>query len=154
GEAEVALSQQSRPAYDYRDSLEIIYDEGRRLTRIVDDLFLLARADAGQRPLEYAELYLDEVVSDSVRAVRALAGRGAVRCGGDPWKELPFRGDELLLRRMIVNLLDNAIKHSPAGASVSVRTEECGAEYRVTVEDAGAGIPPEAQPLIFQRFFR
>ena len=62
-----------RSPEEYRGALEVVRAEGRRLSRIVGDLFLLARADAGQQPLQPRELYLDELVSDCVRAVRSLA---------------------------------------------------------------------------------
>jgi heavy metal sensor kinase len=154
GEAEVALSRADRDAGDYLGSLAIIHDEGKRLTTIVEDLFLLARADAGQRPLLLEEFYLDEVVADSVRAVRSLAHRRGVEVSHEPSKEMLFKGDEALLRRMLLNLLDNAIKYTQSGGKVRVRAQERGAGYVVTVADTGIGIPAEAQPLVFERFFR
>jgi signal transduction histidine kinase len=154
GEAEVSLSRPDRGAEDYRESLDIIHDEGRRLARIVDDLFTLARADAGQRPLEVSDFYLDEVAAESVRAVRSLAERRGVRVSCDTSGEMPFHGDEALVSRLIVNLLDNAIKHTPAGGQVRLRTETAGAVYVMTVEDTGLGIPAAAQPFVFDRFFR
>jgi signal transduction histidine kinase len=67
---------------------------------------------------------------------------------------MPFRGDEELLRRMLFNLLDNAIKYTPAGGLISVKCEARDGEYLLTVSDTGAGIPLEAQPHIFERFYR
>jgi heavy metal sensor kinase len=154
GEAEVALSRQRREAEDYRESLAIVHDEGRRLTHIVEDLFTLARADAGQNPLKVTDFYLDETVAECVRAVRTLASGRGVLLDADAPHEMPFRGDEELIRRMLLNLLDNAIKHTPAGGHVSVKCEARGKEYVLTVSDTGAGIPFEAQPQIFQRFYR
>ncbi len=155
GEAEVALSRGDRDAEDYRDSLEIIHDEGRRLTGVVDDLFMLARADAGQRPLVLADVDVAEVVSESVRAVRTLAEQRGVTVAAEPTTdELPLRADAALLSRMFLNLLDNAIKYSPEGGRVRVRTERRGGAYVVTVEDTGMGIPAEAQPFVFDRFYR
>jgi signal transduction histidine kinase len=69
-------------------------------------------------------------------------------------EELLIRADEALLRRMIVNLLDNAIKYTPEGGRVQVSCERAGAEYSVSVADSGSGIPPESQPRVFERFFR
>jgi heavy metal sensor kinase len=154
GESEVALAGGDRTSDDYRDSLEIIHDEGKRLSRIVEDLFTLARADTKRQPLEIGEFYLDEAIGDSVRAVRSLAARRGVAVVGDACEEMPARGDETLVVRLFVNLLDNAIKHTPEGGEVRVHAGREGARYRVTVADTGSGIPPEAQPYVFDRFYR
>jgi heavy metal sensor kinase len=169
GEADVALSQESRSLEDYRGALEVVRAEGRRLSRIVGDLFLLARADAGQQPLAPSELYLDELVSDCVRAVRSLAVRRSVhvdcsmepsppadvdRTDAEPPLYHAYRGDEELLRRLLVNLLDNAIKHAPPGSTVDVDLVSDALGHRVRVIDRGPGIPPEARAHVFERFFR
>jgi two-component system, OmpR family, sensor kinase len=154
GEAEVTLSQPERTEQEYRESLAILGEESKRLKRIVEDLFTLARADAGQHPLELSDFYLEELVAECTRNVRTLAAtkRISVTCEADA--ELPMHGDQTLLRRMLLNLLDNAIKYTDAGGKVSIR---CGAQdgsYRIDVEDSGQGIPIEAQEKIFERFFR
>ncbi len=154
GEAEVVLSQEERTPQDYRESLTIVHDEGRRLTRIVEDLFTLARADAGQYQIKLSDFYLEELVGDSARAVRTLAAKRQVGLCYESAGELPFRGDEALIRRMIINLLDNAIKYSPAGGNVRVTCLRRGPQYVLTVADTGSGVPPEAQSHIFERFYR
>jgi heavy metal sensor kinase len=155
GESEVALSQQVRSPEQYRESLAIVHDEGRRLTRIVEDLFTLTRADAGQYKFEPATFYLDETIGECVRAVRSLAAQHGLelqyKYTGD---ELLFRGDEGLIRRLILNLLDNAIKFTPAGGQVSVDIALDDSSYIIRVTDTGTGINAEAQPHIFERFYR
>lgn len=154
GEADVALSQPSRSPEDYRASLDILRAEARRLKRIVEDLFTLARADAGQYPLTPVDFYLDELVAECSRSVRTLAAARQITLGCDASKEMPIHADEALLRRMMMNLLDNAIKYTPPGGSVSMTCDVQDAEYRVTVSDTGLGIPSELQPRVFERFFR
>jgi heavy metal sensor kinase len=154
GEADVALSQPSRSPEDYRASLDILRGEAKRLKHIVEDLFTLARADAGQYPLTLADFYLDELVTECSRSVRTLAAAKQITVRCDASKEMPIRADEALLRRMIMNLLDNAIKYTPPGGSVAVVWGVQDSQYRVAVSDTGEGIPSELQPRIFERFFR
>jgi two-component system, OmpR family, sensor kinase len=155
GEAELALARRDREAEEYRDALTTIHGEARRVTRLVEDLFLLARAGAGDQPLVLSELYLDELAGECARAMQTLASQRRIDLRYVPADgEMPFRGDEALLRRLLVNLLDNAIKYTPAGGEVRIAPERYGAAYRVTVSDSGLGIPVEAQARIFERFYR
>jgi signal transduction histidine kinase len=153
GEAEVALSQTRAPE-EYRGSLAIALDEARRLSQIVDDLFTLARADAGQYPLRPRDFYLEELAVECVRAVRSMAAARGITLSYKPDAEMPVHGDEALVRRLMMNLLDNAIKYTPEGGKINVACARSGSEYSLTVRDSGPGIPPEAQEKIFERFFR
>jgi heavy metal sensor kinase len=155
GESEVALSSELRTADEYRESLAIVQDEGKRLARIVEDLFTLARADAGQYPCETSNMYLDETISHCVRSVDSLASQRGLELDYETSApELFFTGDEGLLERMTLNLLDNAIKYTARGGSIRVRLDRNGDSCRVAIADTGRGIPTEVQPRIFERFFR
>jgi two-component system, OmpR family, sensor kinase len=154
GESEVALSRTERPAEEYRESLAVLHAEAQRLTHIVEDLFTLTRADAGQYPLSPQEFYLDELVADCTHAARSLASAKQITLTCEVPEELPIRADEGLLRRMILNLLDNAIKYTPVGGRVKVSCERSGTEYALSVTDSGPGIPEELQQRVFERFFR
>jgi signal transduction histidine kinase len=89
-----------------------------------------------------------------VRATRALAQAKNITLVGVIPEEMPVRADEDLLRRMILNLLDNAIKYTPGGGNVSVMCGSVVDGYELSVADNGAGIPPEMQSRVFERFFR
>lgn len=154
GESEVTLAQPKRTEQEYRESLEILRDEAKRLKRIVEDLFTLARADAGQHPLALADFYLDELMAECAKNVRTLAQARAVAVSCAVHDELPIHADETLLRRMVLNLLDNAIKYTPEGGTVALLCETENGNYRLKVKDSGIGVPADLRSKIFERFFR
>jgi len=152
--AEVAL-QRSRSADDYVDALHGIEREAIRLGRIVEDLLTLARADAGQRPIERERVFLDDVALDAAEAARVIADRKGVRLEVAEFEEAPVVGDAALLRQLGLILLDNAVKFTPPGGLVriAVRIAPIGSPTLV-VSDTGVGIGPEELPRIFERFYR
>lgn len=152
--AEIMLQRPLRPETDYREALRIVGDETWRLRQIVDDMFMLARADAGHQAVHHAAVYLDEIIAEAVRAARVLAAQKAVDVQLNPALEAPYSGDEGLLRRMVLNLLDNAIRYTPPHTHVQVALEREAADYVVTVRDQGPGVPVEAQPHVFERFYQ
>ncbi len=151
--AAVAVSRK-RNDVEYIEALELVGEQARRLTRIVEDMFTLARADAGQRTLQHSDFYLEEVVAESARAAAVLGASKGVAVEMEQAEESPCRGDEGLLRQMFLNLLDNAIKHTPTGGQVRVSLDRVNSHYLISVADTGTGIPPEAQGYVFERFFR
>lgn len=154
GETEVTLSRPDRSPTEYREALTILRDESQRLAHIIEDLFTLTRADAGQYPINSRDFYLDELASDVLRHARSLAHVKNITLTPSIEPELLFHGDEALLRRLFLNLLDNAIKYTPAGGQVTLDCKKNSAQYVVNVTDTGPGISPELQPRIFERFFR
>jgi heavy metal sensor kinase len=153
-EAEVALAEPETSNEELRQSIAIFKDETKRLTGIVEDLFMLARADAGQFKLTPKEVYLDELAGEVARAVRTLVAEKRLTLQLDADEEMPFRGDENLLRRLLLNLVGNAIKYTSEGGRVTVSCKREGNRYIITVSDTGRGISAEAQPHIFERFYR
>jgi two-component system, OmpR family, sensor kinase len=154
GEAEVTLSQPERSPSDYRETLAILQQEAQRLGHIIEDLFTLARADAGQYPLTLRETYLDEIAGEALVRARSLALAKKITLRSAVQPDLPIHADEALLGRMLLNLLDNAIKYSPCGSTVNLACGREGDRYVVSVSDNGPGIPAELQAQVFQRFFR
>ena len=152
--AAVALQRSQRDEAEYRDALAIIEQQTTRLSRIVEDMFTLARADAGRYPMHRTLMYLDEVVDDVVRAARVIAGTRQIAVDLVTAEAASFTGDEDLIRRLVTNLLDNAIRHTPEGGTVSVRLDRREDDYVVTVTNPGTEIAPEARPHLFERFYR
>jgi len=152
--AQVALQKPQRSDSEYREALAVIEQQADRLSRIVEDMFALTRADTNQLPLDTSELYLDEVIADTIRASNLLAQRKGVHLKWQDMQEAPYRGDERLLRQMISNLLDNAIKFTREGGMVDVQLCQFGSSYEIAVTDTACGIPDELQPRVFERFFR
>ncbi len=153
GEADVTLAKE-RTAAEYKESLAIILDESRRLSRLVDDLLNLARADAGRVKLQAQEFYWNDLLSECCRSVQSLAVARQIelecRCAADT----PFSGDEELLRRMTLNLLDNAIRYTPPGGKVLAELEARAEGVRIRISDTGIGIGADAAAHVFERFFR
>ena len=154
GETEVTLSRPDRSPAEYREALTILRDESQRLAHIIEDLFTLTRADAGQYPITPRDFYLDELASDVLRHARSLALAKQITLTPSIEPELLFHGDEALIRRLLLNLLDNAIKHTPNGGRVTIECKKQAAQYVVSVTDTGPGISPDLQSRIFERFFR
>jgi heavy metal sensor kinase len=150
----VALQARHRAEADYRETLQIIEHQTDRLARLVDDMFTLARADAGNYPFQRSPMYLDELVDAVARAARVLARDKHVEIHARTEENAAFSGDEELIRRMLVNLIDNAVRHSPPNGQIDVSLESVGQAYHITVADQGSGIPVEARPHIFERFYR
>ncbi len=153
GEADVALSQPRTPR-EYQETLGIVRDEAKRLSRIVDDMLSLARADAGEHKLLCTEIYLNDLVEECCRAVQTLAADKKIAVLFVHNEDIEFSGDEDLLRRMILNLLDNAIKYTPHSGTVRVELFDETDQIQIRVSDNGIGIPAESAAHVFDRFYR
>jgi len=152
--ASVALQQPTRGEAEYRETLAIVEQEMVRLSRIVDDMFTLARADAGSYPVRATEMYLDEVLDEVVRGLRVVAATRGITISANTLRPAPLIGDEDLIRRLIVNVIDNAVRYAPSNSVLRVALDRAGKNYALSVSDDGPGIPLEIQPRIFERFYR
>ena len=152
--AQFALGQPHRNETEYRDLLKTIEGQTRRLGRLVQDLFLLSRANAGPLPLRRELLYLDELVIEVANQAEVLARKKDIRVLVDGLRETPFRGDDELLRRLLMVLLDNAFQHTPPGSEVAIEFKPGDSDCLIRVRDSGSGIPERDIPHIFERFYR
>lgn len=155
GESEVAL-EKTRTVDEYQESLSLIKDEAERLSRIVEDLFILARQpiDAPAK-LVRDQVVLNDAVRDCARAAQVLATRKGVQLTvHNNNAPIALSGDEDLLKRMILNLLDNAVKYTPAGGEISLTLGRQNGNAQIVVRDTGIGISDQDQLRVFDRFYR
>src|SRR5262249_563792 len=150
--ADVTLARDRRDESDYRDALTTVGSEARRLGRLVDDMLVLARADAGGYRLRKEYVYLNEIVADCRRTVEVLARTRDVTVGTNTAADVPFCGDESLLRRMVLNVLQNAVAYTRAGSAGVVDVSPRDGHAFIRVSDEGEGIPENDRQRIFDRF--
>ena len=155
GETEVALGK-TRTTEEYQESLSLIKDEAERLSRIVEDLFILARQPIdAPAALMKEPLSLNVLVKDCARAAQVLAIRKGLRLQTESdSSSIILSGDDELLKRMMLNLLDNAVKYTPEGGEISVGLARQNGSARIVVRDTGIGIHEADQLHVFDRFYR
>ena len=140
---------------EQREYLEIALRHSERLSRLVEELFELARLESGYNPLQRETFSLAELVQDVVAKNRIWADGRQVHLDAEIPPDLPFvEADIGLMERVLQNLIDNALRHTPGGGRVCVSLEARPGTVRVHVADTGEGIPPEELPYIFDRFYQ
>ncbi len=138
-------------AEDERAMVDSALRSSNRMTRLVGDLLLLARADAG-RIAARTRCDLAEIAGNAAAEIAPTVGERQLRIEND--RPLPIDGNPDELHRMVLNLLDNAVRHTPPGATIELRLRPSGDQAVVEVSDDGPGIPPDLRTQIFDRFVR
>ena len=145
------LCLEGSAAPDQQEALADIASEAERMSRLVNNLLALARADAGFH-IPRTAVAVDAVVAEAVQKARHLADGVALHLGENA--PAVAQADHDYLLQLLLILLDNALKYTPSGGSVRVTSVRAGDSVRIAVQDTGPGIPPEQQQHIFDRFYR
>jgi len=152
--AELTLRRE-RSAETYREALRQVVLESERTTRLVEDLLLLARSDAGLPSLPLERMELTPLVQDVCQQGRVLAEARQLQISAEmPDGPVYVEANDPALRRMLLLLLDNAVKYTPSGGQITLSVDRGPAGATVAVRDTGIGIPETALPHVFERFYR
>ena len=153
--AEVAVQKEDRTAQEYFQALQEIVSESERTSQVVDSLMLLARADSGTETLECADIDACTIVREAAAQGERLArSHGLAFLLKLPKAPIPIEADSNALRRALLILIDNAVKYTPRGGSISVELQTSNGFAVVSVSDTGIGIAKIDVPQIFDRFWR
>jgi signal transduction histidine kinase len=136
------------------ESLTSHLDEIQRLAQIVDNLALLAKADAGLVPLAQKDVPIHELVREAFEDARVLGARLGLKIELRGCEETLVRGDRHRLRQVLLNLVDNAVKYNEPSGNIILSLQRDGQQARITITNTGPGIPPEQLPRVFDRFYR
>jgi signal transduction histidine kinase len=134
--------------------LKSMQAETKRLIRLVNDLLVLTRADAGALNLKLESIDFGELVRSRCDGLSMLAAPRHVKITAEVGEQVKVWGDADRLTQVLDNLLDNAIRHAPEKSTVTVSVQKEGSEIRCAIRNQGAGIPLQQLPLIFERFYR
>jgi len=153
GEME-SVVEQTRDLPELRDRAGSALEEVDRLAKIVEALFAISRLDAGEAQQEWARFDLAPLAASTTEQMSLLAEDKGVSVSCKVQGKVSVDGDRARIKQVVVNLLDNAIKYTPSGGSINLDVSAREDKAVIEVADTGIGIPPNALPHIFERFFR
>jgi two-component system OmpR family sensor kinase len=152
-DVEVTL-RRPRDAAEYASTLDSVRTEAQRLRNTADQLLMLARADAGALAAQWERIDVIDLVDEVTERWRSLATRRGVELHSEAPDDLAVIGDPGLLRRLLDNLIDNALRYTPPGGCVAVHAVVAGGRWRIVVSDSGPGVDPRVRSTLFDRFTR
>lgn len=153
GELE-SFAEDSRLTAELRERAATMLEEALHLSKIVEQLFMLSRLDAGEAQTEWTRFDLAELAKTTADQMSLLAEDKGISISCDTDQPMPVEGDRVRLKQVVVNLLDNAIKYTPQKGAIQLRVHGLNGHAVLEVQDNGIGIPPEALPHVFDRFYR
>jgi heavy metal sensor kinase len=153
GELE-SLVQEPRLDAEWRERLGSVLEEIERLVNIVEGLFAISRLDAGEAQVEWVKFDLAQLAASTVDQMSLLGEDKQIQLSCNGSKGVWVEGDRSRMKQVVVNLLDNAIKYTSEGGAVTLRVTAQNGQAVLEVADNGIGIPTEALPRVFERFYR
>ena len=153
GELEMFAQETQLPA-EARNQVFSMLEEVARLSKIVEQLFALSRLDAGEAQADWQCFDLADLARTTAEQMALLAEDKHIAINCDANEPVQIEGDRARLKQVVVNLLDNAIKYTPENGSIQLSVNTLDGHAVLEVSDNGIGIPPEALPHVFERFFR
>jgi two-component system, OmpR family, sensor histidine kinase ResE len=155
GYSEALLDEIAETAAERKEIIQVIHEESQRMGRLVRELLHLARMEAGHIQLEPATLSIPDLIQRVLRKFHALARERKMQLVSYLAENLPqVWWDEDKMEQVLINLIDNAIRHTPTGGTVQVRVYEKEQKVYLEVEDTGSGITEEDLPFVFERFYK
>lgn len=153
GEVEVCLRQDRTP-HEYKSVLEDVLLETLRVQETIEQLFLLTKKDTAELGKNFGELYLDELITDTVNQISKIALKKNVHINLKEIIPATVYANETLLKIAVENILRNAITYSEKDGNVDITVSDSNKAYLLVIEDHGCGISKEDLPFVFERFYR
>lgn len=154
GFAETLMTEEGKNPETVKEFSGIIFDEAKRLTRMVNRLLELSRLESENRELHVEQISVGQLIQDTINRIQQKNCKDKIIEFQQSGTPVVINGDPDIIAQVLINLLDNAIKYGPEGDHIVVRLEEMTGDIKISVEDHGTGIPENETERIFERFYR